>query len=194
MILSADFEDFLKLLNQYKVEYLVVGGYAMAFHGKPRFTGDLDVWINISEKNSLNGTWNFIASNAISEEEAQQLAEELHEEDPHITESLLRKVYKHQKVKFIQFIKHILGIEILESFDEQVSKAVQQFIVEHTHLSTRQIEFLNLLKNYIIERGNIEKRDLIQAPFTIIHPKGIRGIFSPSEILDILTLTEKFAA
>ncbi len=53
MILSADFEDFLKLLNQYEVEYLVVGGYAMAFHGKPRFTGDLDVWINISEKNSL---------------------------------------------------------------------------------------------------------------------------------------------
>ncbi len=53
MILSDDFEDFLKLLNQYKVQYLVVGGYAMAFHGKPRFTGDLDVWINISEDNSL---------------------------------------------------------------------------------------------------------------------------------------------
>ena len=53
MILSDDFEDFLKLLNQYHVQYLVVGGYAMAFHGKPRFTGDLDVWINISEDNSL---------------------------------------------------------------------------------------------------------------------------------------------
>lgn len=131
---------------------------------------------------------------AISDEEKNQLAEDLHEEDPHITESLLRKVYKHQKAKFLQFIKHILGIEILESFDEQVSKAVQQFIVEHTHLTTRQIEFLNLLKDYIIERGNIEKRDLIQAPFTIIHPKGVRGIFSPQEIKDILTLTEKFAA
>lgn len=130
----------------------------------------------------------------ISDEEAEQLAEELHEEDPHITESLLRKVYKHQKAKFIQFIKHILGIEILESFEEQVSKAVQQFIVEHTDLTTRQIEFLNLLKSYIVERGNIEKRDLIQAPFTIIHPKGIRGVFSPSEIQGILALTEKFAA
>jgi len=53
MILSDDFEDFLKLLTQYNVQYLVVGGYAMAFHGKPRFTGDLDVWINISEDNSL---------------------------------------------------------------------------------------------------------------------------------------------
>ncbi len=53
MIISTDFEDFLKLLNQYKVEYLVVGGYAMAFHGKPRYTGDLEVWINISKENSL---------------------------------------------------------------------------------------------------------------------------------------------
>jgi type I restriction enzyme R subunit len=129
-----------------------------------------------------------------TEEEAEQLAEELHEEDPHITEQLLRKVYNHQKAKFIQFIKHILGIEILESFDAEVSRLVQAFIKEHSNLSTRQIEFLNLLKDYIIERGEIEKRDLISSPFTIIHPKGIRGVFTPSEIKEILALTEKFAA
>ena len=122
------------------------------------------------------------------------MAEELRDADPHITEALLKKVYNHQNAKFIQFIKHILGIEILERFDDQVSKAVNQFIQEHTYLTTRQIEFLNLLKNYIIERGTIEKRDLIQAPFTIIHPKGIRGVFSPKEINDILTLTNKFVA
>ncbi|MEP1489743.1 MAG: DEAD/DEAH box helicase family protein [Algibacter sp.] len=130
----------------------------------------------------------------ITEDEAQTLAEELHETDPHITEALLRKVYNHQNAKFIQFIKHILGIEILERFDDQVSNAVNQFITEHSYLSTRQIEFLNLLKNYIIERGVIEKRDLIQAPFTIIHPKGIRGVFSPKEIKEILVITEKFVA
>jgi type I restriction enzyme R subunit len=134
------------------------------------------------------------AGDVISDGDKELLAEQLYEEDPHITEQLLRKVYKHQKAKFIQFIKHIFGIEILESFDEQVSNTVSQFIQEHTHLSVSQMEFLNLLKNYIIERGNIAKRDLIQAPFTIIHPKGVRGIFSPSEIKEILTLTEKFAA
>lgn len=53
MTLAEDFEDFVKLLNQYKVEYMVVGGYALAFHGKPRHTGDLDIWINISEDNAL---------------------------------------------------------------------------------------------------------------------------------------------
>ncbi|MGG7663591.1 nucleotidyltransferase [Dyadobacter sp. BHUBP1] len=52
MQLASDFEDFIKILNKHAVEYLVVGGYAMAFHGRPRFTGDLDIWINISESNA----------------------------------------------------------------------------------------------------------------------------------------------
>lgn len=52
MILAKDFEDFVKLLNRYDVAYMIVGGYALAFHGKPRHTGDLDIWINVSEKNA----------------------------------------------------------------------------------------------------------------------------------------------
>ena len=42
MILEKDFEDFVKLLNKYNVAYMVVGGYALALHGKPRHTGYLD--------------------------------------------------------------------------------------------------------------------------------------------------------
>ena len=52
MTLEPDFEDFIGLLNKHKIDYLVVGGYAMAFHGRPRYTGDLDIWINISESNA----------------------------------------------------------------------------------------------------------------------------------------------
>lgn len=130
----------------------------------------------------------------ITIEEAAQLAEELHSEDPHITEALLQKVYKNQRANFLQFIKHILGIEILESFDETVSKKVAEFIQTHTTLSTRQIEFLNLLRDYIIERRQIHKRNLLEAPFTVIHPKGIQGVFNPKEIKEIVTLTEQLVA
>ncbi|MEO8148842.1 MAG: DEAD/DEAH box helicase family protein, partial [Bacteroidia bacterium] len=49
----------------------------------------------------------------ISEAEAEQFAEELHDEHPHITIDLLRRVYNHRKAVFVQFIKHILGITIL---------------------------------------------------------------------------------
>jgi hypothetical protein len=44
-MLSKDFKEFAVLLNSIGVEYLVVGGYALAAHGHPRYTGDLDLWI-----------------------------------------------------------------------------------------------------------------------------------------------------
>lgn len=46
-----DFKDFLILLNQYKVEYLLIGGYAVAFHGYVRFTGDMDIFIRLDHEN-----------------------------------------------------------------------------------------------------------------------------------------------
>ncbi len=52
MTLDKDFEDFVVLLNKHDVAYMVVGGFALAFHGKPRHTGDLDIWIDISEDNA----------------------------------------------------------------------------------------------------------------------------------------------
>jgi hypothetical protein len=47
-MLSKDFKEFIKLLNENNVKYLVVGGYAVAFHGHPRYTKDLDIWIESS--------------------------------------------------------------------------------------------------------------------------------------------------
>ncbi len=130
----------------------------------------------------------------ITAEEAEELTDILHADRPYITEDLLRKAYKNQQARLIQFIRHILGIEILESLDEMVSKVFEQFLREHSNLTTRQLEFLNLLREYIIERGDIRKRDLIESPFTILHPQGIRGLFSPQEIEGILKLTKEWAA
>ena len=53
-MLSKDFKEFLELLNVNKVKYLVVGGYAVAFHGHPRYTKDIDVWIELSPNNANN--------------------------------------------------------------------------------------------------------------------------------------------
>ncbi len=51
--IPQDFKELLQLLNSKKIEYLVIGGYAVAFHGHPRATGDLDIWIAISENNAV---------------------------------------------------------------------------------------------------------------------------------------------
>ena len=50
--LPKDFKEFLQLLHLKGIEYLVVGGYAVAFHGYPRATGDMDIWIAISKNNA----------------------------------------------------------------------------------------------------------------------------------------------
>ena len=50
--LHPDFKEFLKYLNSQKVEYLLIGGYAVGYHGYPRATGDIDIWIAISEENA----------------------------------------------------------------------------------------------------------------------------------------------
>lgn len=51
MTLSLDFREFVQLLNAHSVRYLVVGGYAVAFHGHPRYTKDLDLWIEPTPDN-----------------------------------------------------------------------------------------------------------------------------------------------
>ena len=50
--LPSDFKDFLKLLNANRVEYLLIGGYAVGYHGYPRATGDMDIWVAVNPGNA----------------------------------------------------------------------------------------------------------------------------------------------
>lgn len=50
--LPLDFKEFLSLLNENDVAYLLIGGYAVGYHGYPRATSDIDVWIAINPKNA----------------------------------------------------------------------------------------------------------------------------------------------
>ena len=52
MIINQDFREFIELLNEREVKYLVVGGYAVAYHGYPRYTKDIDLWIWLNEANA----------------------------------------------------------------------------------------------------------------------------------------------
>ena len=54
MEIDQDFKEFIQLLNKHNVHYLVVGGYAVAAYGYPRYTGDIDFWIRIKPENAKN--------------------------------------------------------------------------------------------------------------------------------------------
>ena len=52
MEVQKDFKEFLALLNAHEVDFMIVGGYALAYHGAPRYTGDIDVFIKSDNKNA----------------------------------------------------------------------------------------------------------------------------------------------
>lgn len=50
--LETDFLDFVELCKKHEVKYLVIGGFAVSIHGYPRYTKDLDICIELSERNA----------------------------------------------------------------------------------------------------------------------------------------------
>ncbi len=52
MDISYDYRDLFKILNRYRVRYLIVGAYAVTFYTEPRFTKDLDIWVEANIKNA----------------------------------------------------------------------------------------------------------------------------------------------
>jgi len=54
MIFNPDFREFIESLNKHNVRYLLIGGYAVALHGHPRYTKDLDIWIWMDSTNATN--------------------------------------------------------------------------------------------------------------------------------------------
>ena len=52
MEVQSDFRDLLALFNAHKVDYMIVGAYALAYHGVPRYTGDIDILVHPDSQNA----------------------------------------------------------------------------------------------------------------------------------------------
>jgi predicted nucleotidyltransferase len=49
---NPDFKEFIQSLNDNQVKYLIIGGYAVAYHGHPRYTKDMDIWLEMTSENA----------------------------------------------------------------------------------------------------------------------------------------------
>ncbi len=127
----------------------------------------------------------------ISHEEVEQLATTLGGYEPYPTEENLQKAYDARKVAFLDLIKHIMGMGGLVTFPEKVSEAFAEFIADHNTLAPNQIQFLIVLRDFIINNGDLTKKDLVQEPFTKLHTRGFLGLFTPQLQTEILTLTNR---
>lgn len=130
----------------------------------------------------------------VSEEEVEHLVQLLHQQRPYVTLSLLQKVYDNRHAKFVQFIKYILGLEEIQSLGEVVTKAFEEFMAQHNNLTVKQLQFLDILRHFILDKGEVTRQDLVAPPFTQVHPDGILGVFKPQEINEIIELTQRITA
>lgn len=128
--LAPDFKEFLKLLNSHQVKYLLIGGYAVGYHGYPRATLDMDIWI------------------AIHPDNAQKMVEVLKEfgfSPPELSKELLLK-----KDKVIRMGNPPLRIEILTTisgiqFEECYAQRTKDFI-DGVEISLISLKHLKLNK------------------------------------------------
>jgi type I restriction enzyme R subunit len=132
-----------------------------------------------------------IKGESLNDYDIISLSETLRSEDPYITEDLLQRVYDNKTAHFIDFIRHILGLQKLLSRTEVIAQAFDDFISKHNDYSADQIQFIQILKTFVIEQGRVEKENLVAQPFTNLHPKGIRGLFTPNQISEILEFSDK---
>ncbi len=127
----------------------------------------------------------------ITTEQVEELANALAEYEPYPTEENLQKAYDARQVKFLDLIKYIMGIGGLVTFHEKVSEAFAEFIAEHNTLAPNQIQFLIILRDFIISNGDISKKDLVSEPFTKSHASGFLGLFTPKMQKEVLSFTNK---
>ena len=127
--LPKDFKEFLQLLHSKNIEYLVVGGHAVGLYGYPRATGDMDVWIAISENN------------------ASKLVEALNEFG--FSSSDIKKGVFLEKDKVIRMGVPPLRIEVITSIDgvifEECYKRRNSIIVDD--IKVNFISLSDLIKN-----------------------------------------------
>lgn len=113
MQLAPDFREFLRLLDAHEVEYLLVGGYAVAYHGYPRATQDLDVWVEIDPTN------------------ARKLVAVLHEfgfEDPEIASELFLEPDRIVRMGLppmrLEILTSVSGLEFSEASSSSVDATI----------------------------------------------------------------------
>jgi predicted nucleotidyltransferase len=144
--LPPDFKEFLKLLKEHDVRYLLIGGYAVGYHGYPRATEDLDIWV------------------AIHAENAQKLVSVLRDfgfDDPDLTPELFLQKPKIVRMGFppmrLEITTSISGVDFDECY-------LARIVDELDGVEVKVIDLKNLKKNKKASGRTKDIADLEQLP------------------------------
>lgn len=131
---------------------------------------------------------------SVTEAELAELAALLREHDPWVTEDNLRHAYDNRRVGLLAFIRHVLDLEPLETFSGRVAREFDMYIAAHSDLTSLQLRLLQTLRTFLLQTGTVQRQHLVNPPFTQLHPRGVRGVFTDAEISEIMDLADRCAA
>lgn len=93
----------------------------------------------------------------------------------------------------MDFLKHVLGLEGLLSYESIVCKAFDSYILEH-NFNADQSRFLRVVQSVFLRTKKVEIADLYEEPFTSFGLNAVDKLFSASEIEELVILVRKLAA
>jgi type I restriction enzyme, R subunit len=94
---------------------------------------------------------------------------------------------------FVDFLKHVLGLEALPSYETVVRKAFDAFTLEHNY-SADQSRFLRVVQSVFLQRRKLELSDLYEEPFTNFGVNAVEKLFSETEVEELVSLVRQLAA
>ncbi len=93
----------------------------------------------------------------------------------------------------VDFLKHVLGLEALPSYETVVRKAFDAFILEHNY-NADQSRFLRVVQSVFLQRRKLELSDLYEEPFTNFGANAVEKLFGENEITELIELARRLAA
>ncbi len=142
--LPLDFKEFLSLLNDNDVTYLIIGGYAVGYHGYPRATNDMDIWVAIDPTNA---------------DRIVKVLQQFGFDTPDLTPELFLKEKSIIRMGFppmrIEITTSISGVDFTECYENRVVDAIDNVavnIIDLPHLkinkrASGRLKDLNDLEN-----------------------------------------------
>ena len=124
---------------------------------------------------------------AIKGDELKTLTSTILTTHPGVNLDVLNDFYGRKAAELQRTVQELIGLD-----SAAIEEHFKHFLHEHPSLTAKQVQFMNLLKNYIAEHGNITIEKLYDAPFNNISHRGIDGVFETSDVDTLIAVMKPF--
>lgn len=121
------------------------------------------------------------------------LESELGTDDITLNEDSMLKAFGVRVGSLVDFLKHVLKLEALPSYEQIVRKAFDAFIIEHNY-NSNQTRFLRTVQTVFLQKRKLDEADLYEAPFSNFGTNAVEKLFTQNEIVELMELTRKLVA